>query len=113
MPSAGKLFLWEWVNDKLQTVSDLVLQAQDMQMQDCIYKTFSAAEAAQNPWRKFLKCWHKRGGDSKATLAAGKTHCTKPAGSWEERETTIFVTKILSLRCSATRKARCSQLFFQ
>lgn len=71
MPSAGEPFLWEWVNDKLQTVSDLVLQAQDMQMQDCIYKTFSAAEAAQNPWRKFLKCWHKRGADSKATLAAG------------------------------------------
>ena len=53
-------------------------------MQNCIYKKFSAAEAAQNPWRKFLKCWCKRDGDSKATLAAGKTHCTKPTGNRKE-----------------------------
>lgn len=65
----------------MQTVSDLVLQAQDMEMQDCIYKMFSAAEAAQNPWRKFLKCLHERDGDRKVMLAAGKTHCTKPAGN--------------------------------
>lgn len=70
----AKPFLHEWISDKMQTVSDLVLQ-------DCIYKKFSAAEAAQNPWRKFLKCWHKRDSDSKAMLAAGKTHCTKPAGN--------------------------------
>lgn len=68
----------------MQTVSDLVLQAQDVERHDSIYKKFSAAEAAQNLWRKFLKCWHKRDGDSKAMLAAGKTHCTKPAGNREE-----------------------------
>lgn len=50
-------------------------------MQDCISKKFSAAEAAQNPWRKFLKCWHKRDSNNKAILAAGKAHCTKPAGN--------------------------------
>lgn len=52
---AAKPFLRERISDKMQTLSDLVLQAEDMEMRDCIYKKFSAAEAAQNPWRKFFE----------------------------------------------------------
>jgi len=36
---------------------------------------------AQNPGRKSLKCWHKKDGDSKATLAVRETHCAKLSGT--------------------------------
>lgn len=60
-----------------------------------------------------MKCWHKRDGDSKATPAAGNTHCTKPVWNRKERWTTILLIKILLPRSSAARKARCNHLFFE
>lgn len=54
MPPAGKPFLSEWGTDKMQTVSDLRLQAQDVQMQDCIYKV-SAAEVGSKPRKEVFE----------------------------------------------------------